>query len=697
MKKPVFDTELHTALSEQRREILKKAGAFDYDYGPYAHLPKDKGLAPGGELHDKLLLYGLDIATRGYAPMIPCHENMRQADWAATAFVTPEDANRRNTPKDRKRAIVHPLSFRMEEMYCTAAHSVFDQDPVFKWKPFPGFESVVNAATAEYLIQRHCLWFNFGLHRDSVTRDAFRYGFGVAGLKWTTERARKPVDHDITEEVLSMLQKDTGISLPKNLIGRVLRDMEEQIIAEGSELQPWDPYTTFWDPSVTPNNFEKAAFIGTLYTCDSSHILLYEHQYPGQWFNGWHFKTLAEKGYAQSQFNRKNESGRDDRTGARGVQSMGGTNSGGAPFSAPGDVLYQELMLIPSDWGIGDETYPIKHYLAIGSDEIVLGFGQLDRAHGGYDAAIMAPNADGHTFVPVSHILTTMGLQEHVDDFLRCTTASMKKNVNGGWTIVNENMLNMDDVFNNDEPGKLVRTAMPMASREMMEATILNIPHQHNGANALNYINELVYAASDGNGTLDIGGPGQLAQADRPTKFGMQAMVNTTSSRFRRLAFKMGQQFMSPIGWKMAYNLTEFAKQKQQVDLAGRFADRIRREMGGRPTNMSMLVDPRDINLHFEMEPYTGAMPQQDDLAAMSEVLKVLMAIPEVAMQGVEGLPIASLFRTFARRSGFETLDDYPIEEAGGGGQPTVMPDEMVRQMEQAGNLVRMNQMQGAA
>lgn len=654
-----------------KRKIAEKS--FDYDYGDLG----DK-MKPSHPVHDRLVDYALDIAHRGFSAMEPCYDLWQKADHKATAYVTPEEANPRNNERDRPRNIIVPLTFRMEEMYMGAFHGVFNQDPIFKFKPLPGADSLINAATMEYMVQRHALWFDTMLHADDVVRDSFRYGIGMGCTKWRVDRARKPVDREITSEVISMA-KASGINIDSTQVGRLIRDMEEQVVCEGTEIEVWDPYRSFYDTSVTPNRYNRAAYKGTVLSWDATQLLRYERENEGYWFNGKYAKALAETGQALSQFNNKQQNGRSDRNGTVDHSD----DSSIKQWFAPIDILYVIADIIPLDWQVGEEDYPVKYVIALAGDEIIVAFYPIDYAHGGDGTFICAPNADGHSFVPVSHELVTYGIAEHLDVLAQATQASVMKNVNGGWTIFNHNVLNWDDFVENREAGKVIRPVVPALTKEMMEAAIVNIPHIDNSGQHQRYMAEWMAIASDGNGTSDIGGLGELAGADRQTKYGAMAQVNSSSSRFKRLAYKIGAQFMTPVGWMMAYNLVQFGTQPQQVDLGGRFADRIRKQMGLEPTQQSFMADPRDLQLNFEMEPYTGSMPQTSDVSGMGEIAKVLLSMPEVAMGYADRAP--AIINAYLRKSGFENIDEYePMQTANV--QP--MPDQQIEQQVQAGNLV---------
>lgn len=670
----LMDKAQYEPFRTERKHLLRDK-VFDYDYGDYG----DK-LKPGGDLHNDLVTFHEDNAFRALQYFLPCHDLWREADWACTMFVKPEDANPRNTKKDRKRTIVHTMSFEAEENFCSAFHRVYNQDPVFKFKPFPGPESLLNAAVAEYMVQRHVLWGDFMLHADSLVRSGFRYGIGMGNLCWNTERAYRPVDLEVTEQALAIAEQVSGEKMPRDLKRKMIRDMEEVVIAEYTELQPWDVYNSFYDPSVTPDSMKKATFRGTTYTLDPQVLIQRERENPGLWFNGWYAKVLAERGEGWSRFNQRTYSGREDRSGTN-FSNIGENSERDNQFGRI-DVTEWEMQIIPADMGCGDETYPVRYMLAVAADEIVVGFGRLDLMHGGDNGAFVAPNSDGHSLVPMSHILSTMGIQQHSDHILRCQAASMSKNVNGAFTIFNHNVLNMEDYKASGEVGKFIRPVHPALTKEMMEAGLIHIPHPDNSGQHIQWIQYLSQVAR-GNGGFDIGAPGAMADAERSTKYGVQAQQQATSARFQRLAYKMGAQFMTTTGWKMAYNLQQFGQTPVNVDLAGRYAERLIKGLGMDPGAMNFMVSPMNVEINFEMEPYTGAMPQTDDMQGIQMILQMMP--PEMMAEGLDGIPIRALLREAIRKSGFENIDDYPVSE---NINRVGMPDEQVQQQVADGNLV---------
>ena len=105
-----------------------------------------------------------------------------------------------------------------------------------------------------------------------------------------------------------------------------------------------------------------------------------------------------------------------------------------------------------------------------------------------------------------------------------------------------------------------------------------------------------------------------------------------------------------------------------------------------------MTINPWDIaNLTFEVEPRTAIRPGIDDTAAMGELMKTLMAVEGVGQTIASKYDPDRIFAALIRKLGFEDIEDFRNE---GGQMPVpnvqVMPDQMVQQQAQMGNLVGM-------
>lgn len=676
-------------IPEERKRLLGEA-AFEYNYRAATQIDKDLDLKPGSAFSTKLVNKALELACRAQAASSDYHKLWKKMDWTLTGYVTPEDANPRGNPKDRNRNIVVPMTFEMRELFKSAAKGTFIQDPIFKYRPYPGAKSLMNAAVMEYLIQAQCRWFGLGKHAMTMWSDAFTYGIATGSPEWRQKRGRRPVNHKITKMAIDMA-RTLGNDVPRDAVGKVIRDLEEQVLYEGTELVPWDVYNTMWDPNTNPNNFQRGEFIGNIYRLNATDLLRVERNDEDRRFNGQYVRMLAEKGQGESRFNKRIDSGRADRT--RTELSTQGI----APndHTSPADFLYFELDIIPKEWECGDETWPVKYMLEVACDSVVTAFGPLNVMDDEYRAVMAAPNTDGHSVLPVSHLFVTFGIQEFIDHMARCTQALATKNVNGGWTVFNHNVLNWDDM-NNPEPSKLIRYANPHVTPEQAKVALqqFNVPDMRESH--MRHMAEMMELARSGNGLKD-----QMPDLpERPTQLGVRAATAPGASRVEMIMWMLGEQMMTPLGWKMAQNQVQYGKLPAQFELAGRLMDRVADEISADPAAIAEamelfddngMADPLAMSLDFEMEPYTGASANSDDLQSMGQFLMAGMNSPEVLAEISQGSNWAGLARAFARKTGFGSVAEY--KRAGGQmPQMAVAPDEELQKQIQAGNRVPLEQ-----
>lgn len=651
---------------KESRAALLKGKAFDYEY------PDGLDLKPGSTLSEKLITYIDELCAASKGMMAQYRQLWKKVDWKLNAYVAPEDANPRNEIKDKPREIVVPMTYRNKQVFLAALNGIFIRDPIFKYRPMPGKDSLLNAAVTEYLVQRHALWFSLGLSLNTVWGDAISYGIGVGGTRWSKKFGRKPNAQQITDITIELLKKMGGNGNFK--AGDILNGMTDELLYEGTEMVPWDPYSLILDPSVTINDLQKGEYIGHTFRLNATDLIRRERDPEERRFNGWYVKVLAEQGAATSRYYTSREDGRNDRQ-----QTVTDFNRTSSTRTGPADFRYVEISLIPSDFEIGDETWPVKFAIEIAGDYVITALHRLEEAHGEFNVVSCAPNAQGHEIIPTSHLLVTFGIQDFIDTMARATQAMAIKNVNGGWTLVNQRVVEWDDMMNPD-PAKIIRLADPYVTPEMVKSAITQFPGIDSRESHMRHMEYMERVADRGNGIEDIM-TGDMSQLpDRPTKAGLNMAMAGASSRMKLIGYIIGQQMMQPLGWQMAYNLVQFGRQPQSVDLTGRFAARIQRELGMVPSGS---LTPQSLSLNFDMEPYSGAMPQNEDLTGVGELLKSMMGVPELAAEMFNGIPPQGILRNYMRRTGFEEMDDFinPVPV-------NTMPDDALEQQIQAGNMV---------
>ena len=702
MQQPAFPYPNQT--SANRKERLKaEAANFDYDYGDLG----DK-MKPGNELHDSLVNYVLELVHEWEIGSAEYRDDYRRLQWTMTGYVATENKNPRNTSKDKDNMIVLPMTHKNRHMIGASWHSVFIRDPIWRCKPGIGAASLINAATMEHVVQQQALRFDAGLHLHTAVDDALAFGRGTVGTEWKQKRGRKPVDTEITAMAVEMF-KAVGGKASKDDINTIKREFKDMVLYEGTQLRPWDPFRTIRDPNTTTNFYQEAEYGGRTYDTniptminreldDLSHVAnerVEGRKANPRYFNAKYVKILADSGLADSYWNGQFlTSGRNDRTG------MSNTTQGKATVKTqPVCAIYLEMQIIPKDWNVGDEEYPVKYFIEIAADTIITGFGPLNNGDGNYSWVEFGPNTAGHEISPVGDLMVNFGSHKFANNMVNLAEASFRKSVNGGITVINQDLIDMEHFLNQTTPHKLAIWAKPFVSPEQAQSAIMNFPHMDNSSQQLALISQLMAWDADGLGTNNLI---DSLQAERTTKAAVNTANYQQNSRMAVWCYKFGAQGMQDLFWRYAYNQVQYGSLSEEMSYAqGRFADRIRRELGKNPTGlpweidpqtMTATVDPSRMSLEFNMEPFTGSMPGLQDTSGLEMILQQALAIPEVAAETFTQLPVAQLLLTYLRMNDVPDVDAYaegmqasaaqgPVQNV----QVAAMPDEMLQERIQAG------------
>jgi hypothetical protein len=680
----------HKEIAAERRKKIGSA-AFDYDYQAATGLDVKVDLTPGSAFHDKLVNKALEMAHKSTEGQSTFLDKCRSMDWTKTGYVTPEDANPNGNPKNRQRSIVVPLSFELGNYFRAASKGTFIKDPIFRWKPKGGQKSLMAAHIWEYLIQQQMGWTYGGSTNRmacmTMWNSMYTYGISTGATSWQRKFGSKAVSREVTMTAVNMARA-MGHDIPDSAINTYIRDADRQVMYEGTELVPWDVYSTLRDPNVTSNDVQRGEFIGNRRRTNANQIVSFERDKQMRRFNGQYVKALAESGDTTTSCFDSKRSGRGDRFG---TEAHTAASAGTGDVLQPVDVLYFEVKLIPKDWECGEEIYPVVYMLELSADAIITAFGPTHSMDEEFNVVQGAPNTDGFDIIPVGHLFVTYGIQQFQDTMARVTEALALKNVNGGWTLFNHNVANWDDA-QNPEPAKMIRYANPFVTPEQAKTAIQQFQSQDPRDSHMRHMSYFDQIARRGMGQFDA----TADLPDRPTTLGMKAATSDKINTIEMINWIIGEQHMTPLGWKMANNQIQNGIEPIQMEMVGRLVDRIMEEIGADPAtadevrhmfNPDGTINPMALDLPHEMEPYTGASGQNDDIAAQGQLITAGMQIPEVAAEMMQGLGWSGIMRDYVRNLGFPSVSEY---KAAGNQIPQMItaPDEQVQANIASGNRV---------
>lgn len=662
-------------MDSEKLRVLKSVheANFDYDYGD------GRNLKPGERHHDKIVEEVLDCAERAYDLTDQARAEWKKMDWTLTAYVPLDENEQAIKAKDSRKPVstVIPATFAVRETILTYMASAFLSGPViYEYEGKGSKENRVAAALLERVIGTQNMWFKEGLRLMTQWRDAVTYGFGIVSPYWDRHTVKQPVDESVDDIVQMLLEMD-GVTDFKS--GDVVRLLEQKTIYEGSRLRNWDPYFTFLDPNCEIDDIQKAEFCGYGFIDTAMNMLRDEAQGDDGIINAKYVELVANKGHGFSRFMECDESGRGSRQNTYRDDSWRGEKT----RTVHRVRIYKDI--IPRELGLSDVTEPEIWCFEVSADCILTKCEPVRYMHGMKPVAVAAPTTSGHDTVPVSHLAMMYPIQEYMDFLIRSHVANVRKALNDMF-IFDPTKIEEEDILN-PEPGKLIRMKSSAYGNQSIDQmvkqfNVVDVTQNHLGHTGLfmEWVQRIM-------GTEDIAMGDLSNMPERPTARGITAAQTGGLSRLQRMAAMMGMQSMQDLGFMHAYNTLQYMEEDVAVSITGRYEKELERMFGGQDAWVSFW----QLNPHFDVKPRHGAMPNLDDVQAMSQVMTALMGVEGVPQTIFQGLDVNRFFLAWAEKTGFKNVQDF-IRETGGGMEMNTMPDEQLQEQVQAGNAIPMEE-----
>lgn len=657
-------------IPDSLREDLEKQN-YGYDY------PKKLDLHPKSKLHKFIVQQVNERAKMARTLTDTVKSEWRQIDHVSTAYVPLNDKELKQADSRRPIGVVVPMMFAHEQVYCTYMDAVHST-PYHRYSGRGSARAKASAALMERVIGTQNVWFKEGLALSTQHRDSFRYGLGIVSPTWSKHKARKAIAEPVTA-LLEEALRELKLGAKR---GDVIRYLREQVVFEGNKLINIDPYQALLDPNTPINDIQHAEFFGYMQSGHIMDLLKREIDPEERRFNGKYLRHVVETGSGASQY-WLDESGRKEKTGTESNARNMNTYSGAF------HETHLHLDLIPSEWKIGDEDYPVRWCFVVAADCIVISAYELDYDHGMYPVAVSAPNTTGYDVIPVGYASIAYGTDWMANWMIRSHFDNVAKSLNDMF-VIDGSRIEEEDMLN-PEPGKLIRLKQSAYGSQNIDSFIKQLNVTDVTRTHVNDANLFIEYSKQALGTVDALSGDFSGMPERPGAQGIQQARNGAFSRFRRIAQIIGMQSMRDIAWQEAYNTIQFMDQEVAVSILGKYASDIRKEFGVEESGTEYSVSPFDLEPNFEVMPHDGSLPDMNsDTQAMGQAMQMLMQVEGVPQTIMQGLDIIPMYLQFMRKSGFEDVHEF-IRETGGV-QASVMPDEQVAQQVQQGNMVPMSE-----
>ena len=646
----------------------------DYDYT----YPRDLDLKPGSDNHRNLLQRLMRMAWDSAAVMNTYHSRWNDIDEALAVYADLDTDEQDTVAQDKRRptSFVIPLSAAILATDLSYDTEVFlDSDPVFPYAPV-GPEDRYGSIMTELLIQRDVIINKVKIPLHTTFRNGHAYGFGVADCVWAQHEGKRTVWEPITE-----FDAETG----QEEIVDYQRKRRKEMIFEGNALQAWDPYLTFPDPSIPLHEFQRGEYIGRL--VPDNYTSLREQELTDdvgtEWFNVQYLNHIQGRSSL-----RTNDDARRSVYGTRNSRSDARNNSGGTGYNTPTsdgldtrqvDVLYMYVKLIPAEWGLGRSEDVERWEFAVGGDEVIVKAQHMDYDHNQFPCAVNAPDYDGFSTVPNSHLSTVFPMQKMTDWLMSAMMKSQNTSINGRF-FLDPSIWNINDLKENkDGQGWIVRKRRSAWGRDVKGWDAPNVPDPT--VNNMAIAMQMMETAKNLSGASDQV-MGILQKTSGRTSAGeAQGTRQLGLSRLGRPAKLSSWMFMQDVQMLFAFHQQQFMTKSRQQRISGKWSDVLRTEYGIEGEFAE--VHPWDVAVNLDVIPADANMPASEFLDSWTTLLQSLGQNPMVQQELAQKLDPTRIWLHAARLGGARNVEDFIRK----GGQVSVVPDEVAQQQAQAGNI----------
>lgn len=625
--------------------------------------PDKMDLRPGSKLHNLIIQRVMTRAKNSYSAMQRRHKTWNKIDEMMTAYIplSAEEINTKTKDSTRPVSIIVPYSYANLETILAYQSKAFLSSPIYSYEGV-GPEDTVGAKLLELIVNQQARRYKHMLALHTGFRDGLTYGIHASYVTWNTRtghkvRSTKQPLFDIQGNVIGEEDKKENIST---------------ILFEGNRIKNIDPYKYLPDVSVSAENIQDGEFTGWYETENIFNLLTEEAS--GEIFNIKYVKQELGQGMAKSIFD--SDASKRDRFGIRSTQG----NSSERNYSVFLTNMY--INIIPKDWGLpGSEgnrsgTAPEKWFFLLANDRIVVDARPLGLNHNMFPVAVNAPDYDGYSVAPISRIEMSYGLQEVLNWVFNSHISNIRKALNDMF-IVDPSLINMEDMTN-PAPGKLIRLRKHAWGRGVEGAVKqFNVQDVTRGniqdASFVMDLMQKVNSSSDA-------AMGAARGGERRSAAEFSGTFNSLISRLEHLSSITSTQYLQDIAYLCASHTQQLMTKETYVRAVGDWPEVLMAEFGNAG---GTAVSPFDIQAEFDVMYKDGSTmnPDASVLQFWNTMFGAVTKDPELR----QSFDIQRIFKHMARMSGAKNVNEF-IKQTPMNAQ--VMPDEVVAQQAQAGNII---------
>jgi hypothetical protein len=478
--------------------------------------------------------------------------------------------------------------------------------------------------------------------------DIGKYSHGVIGHYWDKE------EFPITQTV-EQPRKFLGMDIPGTLERKQVTTL--QVGYEGNKLYNIRPQDFLTDPGVPLVRFQEGEFCMVEDKVGWGKLVTGAAQ--GKYFN---VKLLE----SESEYQRDSTGGTGQDSDLPGEDLNFYATDGKHPSSVKIHEFHWQV--IPSELGIGTSSRPEKWVFTIANERIVIGCQPLGLAHNRYPFDVIPFEVEGYNVFNRSMLEVLDPLNKTLEWLFNSHFYNVRAALNNMF-VVDPSKINTRDM-EDPNPGKMIRlkpAAYGGDVRTMMsQFNVADVTRSNLSDSAL--VEQLAQRVTGVNdnvmGSVNSGGRKTATEVRSSTTFGVNRL-KTNCEWFSATGF-------SPLAQKLSMSSQQLFTAERKFRIVGDQA-----QFG----ESYMMITPDKIAGFFDFVPVDGTMPV--DRFAQVNLWQQMMASMSKVPGMLQGYDMAKIFAFVAQLGGLKNINRFRIQ---------VVPDGMMQQQAQAGNVVPMRQ-----
>jgi hypothetical protein len=638
---------------------------FDYDY------PLSLNLKPGSDLHDDIVKRIMRYARKSAMVISERHPVWHDMDDKLTGYIALSDEEKKVKKADSRKpiSIVFPYTYAILETLMSYMMSAFIVEPMFRYEGV-GPEDIVGAFLLEKLVNLQVIRSKVALNLHTMFRDSNGYGIGVVSPQWEVKRGkrivRRPTGYADTTGTTYTTGEET--------------DVEDVVLFEGNTLVNVDPYRYLPDSTVPIHDVQKGEFVGWMSTTNFYDKLSQENaDAEGYTFNVKYLKSISNKYSTIFHNTPEADFGRSRRRYGDSLLDRNMANNV--------DDIHMYVKLIPKEWKIGKGELPEKWLFTVSNDSVLTQIKPLGLLHDMFPVCVAAPDFDGYSPVSFSRLEILSGMQTVIDWMFNSHIANVRKAIND-MLIVDPFLLNLKDL-ESPEPGKIIRLRRPAwgrgQARDAVHQLMVNDITSRNLQDVnfvIQYMQQIMGVDSAAMGSLRTGGPERLTSSE------FRGTAQAAVSRLERVAKVTGLQAMQDIGYMFAFHCQQLIGEETWLRSLGDWPKTIMDQLGPNVQNGRVKVEPKDLYISYDVIPRDGSIPGGNFNESWIKLYEMVIGDPQLRQQ----VDILRLYEHIAVNMGMKNVQDFRNQPVNIG----TAPDEVVAQQVQQGNMIPIEQLNGA-